>query len=727
MTKSTENQNTEPNRSEKPEEAVDTSQYKKRFEEAVADAQHMMMYASSNCPQDIEPQILEKLINARRRVENKQELSAEEETEFLIAYQELWKLVQPATAESIKANLRIASTFKGPISEARRTVNGYIVFTVFVLILLLIFQIYWVVGNQLITELGTVSKSEDLLNAQLHQNEQESNAIKMRFRQLVSSPDFERETLENESTKIGLTADLESLKSKQDRYSAILRFWSKPWSGFIIVKRVKYDKETNDPQIKEFDLQINEIQNKINEIQNKINSDPDGTKEATVKAQQTDLKEQLDNSQSEQDKGRIQEQIDRVSEKSALDSQLIDLETTKEEIQGQIDSLSAEKEESQNKLNDLVANLNVVQGQIDSSTAEKDYYQQPIPKLNEIKQSIEAILASRTTTEQTPPAPLTPQEIESLPDVIKADSEFNKTVGGENQLNYLSSYQQDIEQQLLYLDESTQSIQAQIDNYGSQKNDIQRQIDDLNAHIGVLTKIINTLPTDQDKINDQIKTATKRIETLNNEIAKFSVTVSSNVSEQIVKDREADLQKLKGDRGALEEEEQVYLELTDSRPAQLAGQFVLNILQSYILPILYGLLGAGTYVLRSLSRKIKDVTYSEVTGIQHLLSISLGALAGIMVGWFSFLIDTGTTTFLGSVSPLAIAFLVGYNIEPFFSRIDAAMKMNETPRQTAPATAIEARPAASQTARKSSSKKRKASKSSSKQTKATKGKSGSKS
>lgn len=111
MTTPTENKKTEPNPGENPEDAFDTSQYKKRFEEAVANAQHMMMYASSNCPQDIEPQILEKLINARRRVENKQELSAEEETEFLIAYQELWKLVQPATAESIKANLPIESTF----------------------------------------------------------------------------------------------------------------------------------------------------------------------------------------------------------------------------------------------------------------------------------------------------------------------------------------------------------------------------------------------------------------------------------------------------------------------------------------------------------------------------------------------------------------------------------------------------------------------------------------
>jgi hypothetical protein len=51
-----------------------------------------------------------------------------------------------------------------------------------------------------------------------------------------------------------------------------------------------------------------------------------------------------------------------------------------------------------------------------------------------------------------------------------------------------------------------------------------------------------------------------------------------------------------------------------------------------------------------------------------------------VVGWFSFLID-GNSSFLGSVSPLAIAFLVGFNIDPFFSRMDLIMKNeNETSR-----------------------------------------------
>ncbi|MBL8092334.1 MAG: hypothetical protein JNJ43_18520, partial [Anaerolineales bacterium] len=60
---------------------------------------------------------------------------------------------------------------------------------------------------------------------------------------------------------------------------------------------------------------------------------------------------------------------------------------------------------------------------------------------------------------------------------------------------------------------------------------------------------------------------------------------------------------------------------------------------------------------------------SEHHRIQNPVRISLGALAGIMIG---FIIPTDdATSFVGSVSPLALAFLVGYNIEFFFSLMDA--------------------------------------------------------
>jgi hypothetical protein len=51
-----------------------------------------------------------------------------------------------------------------------------------------------------------------------------------------------------------------------------------------------------------------------------------------------------------------------------------------------------------------------------------------------------------------------------------------------------------------------------------------------------------------------------------------------------------------------------------------------------------------------------------------LLRLALGTLAGLIVGWFIFLLPG--QTFLASISPFALAFLVGYNIEIIFSWMD---------------------------------------------------------
>ncbi len=111
-----------------------------------------------------------------------------------------------------------------------------------------------------------------------------------------------------------------------------------------------------------------------------------------------------------------------------------------------------------------------------------------------------------------------------------------------------------------------------------------------------------------------------------------------------------------------------------SRQAILAAEFILIILQSYLLPLLYGLLGAGTFILRSLSKEIESVTYSKQSEINYALRLSLGALAGIMAGWVAFILPSEGITFLGSVSTPAVAFLVGYNIEIFFSLMDKALE-----------------------------------------------------
>ena len=99
---------------------------KKLFEDAVDDAQYLVAYAASKCKKKIDEKTVRTLVNAKRLVEDKQQpVSPEFEADFWLAYQNIWELVSPVTAESIKATDR----------QSRQTVKGYIIFAFFFLIL----------------------------------------------------------------------------------------------------------------------------------------------------------------------------------------------------------------------------------------------------------------------------------------------------------------------------------------------------------------------------------------------------------------------------------------------------------------------------------------------------------------------------------------------------------------------------------------------------------------
>ncbi|WP_026998902.1 hypothetical protein [Eisenibacter elegans] len=107
-----------------------------------------------------------------------------------------------------------------------------------------------------------------------------------------------------------------------------------------------------------------------------------------------------------------------------------------------------------------------------------------------------------------------------------------------------------------------------------------------------------------------------------------------------------------------------------STEVEQAAIHPLMIIGSYILPLLYGLLGAYAYVLRVLSEEIKHQTYSRESDIKYQLRVRLGALAGLVVG---ILTVTGEESFMvsiSSLSPVALAFIAGYSIEFVFTLVD---------------------------------------------------------
>lgn len=97
----------------------------------------------------------------------------------------------------------------------------------------------------------------------------------------------------------------------------------------------------------------------------------------------------------------------------------------------------------------------------------------------------------------------------------------------------------------------------------------------------------------------------------------------------------------------------------------IAAQSVLQMLQNYILPLMYGLLGAFIFVLRSLLQQVRHLTYTTSREVGYRLRLTLGCLAGMITGWL-------LKPELGdmALSPMALAFMAGYSIEVLFTLLD---------------------------------------------------------
>jgi hypothetical protein len=98
--------------------------------------------------------------------------------------------------------------------------------------------------------------------------------------------------------------------------------------------------------------------------------------------------------------------------------------------------------------------------------------------------------------------------------------------------------------------------------------------------------------------------------------------------------------------------------------AQEDASLAVGIVLSFILPLLFGVIGAIAYVIRSISNEISSTTFSKTSPIRHLMRVTLGALAGVVVGFF-----TNVSSHI-ALPPLALAFLAGYGVEPLFSMFD---------------------------------------------------------
>lgn len=106
----------------------------------------------------------------------------------------------------------------------------------------------------------------------------------------------------------------------------------------------------------------------------------------------------------------------------------------------------------------------------------------------------------------------------------------------------------------------------------------------------------------------------------------------------------------------------------DLQRARLAGEFVSQSIERYLLPLLYGWLGACLYVLRTLAREIKNLSYTAEQDMLYRLRVYMGTLAGLIVVWFMPVAQSDPN--IKSLSVFAVALLVGYSIDLLFALLD---------------------------------------------------------
>ncbi len=217
-----------------------------------------------------------------------------------------------------------------------------------------------------------------------------------------------------------------------------------------------------------------------------------------------------------------------------------------------------------------------------------------------------------------------------------------------------------------------EELTSQIDDHKKQIESKNKIIDDdpdgmdeikgIEIKLEDLQKELEKLPEDPNQAVDLRAQIQKDMAELTQRLA------NPDHSQQINNQRKTDLEGLNSKLASLERQNEREKTKELSRRASLFAGFILVILQSYILPLLYGLLGASAFVLRTTAKEIENVTYSVESNRGYLLRLALGTLAGLIVGWFIFLLPG--QTFLASISPFAIAFLVGYNIDILFISMD---------------------------------------------------------
>jgi hypothetical protein len=151
-------------------------------------------------------------------------------------------------------------------------------------------------------------------------------------------------------------------------------------------------------------------------------------------------------------------------------------------------------------------------------------------------------------------------------------------------------------------------------------------------------------------------------------LAPFLGSDRSEIVEEASLELPPNLTELKY-RNVVQDQIRIYQKVRENAKAtqeQVSTSF--GAITTGLLPLLYALLGATAYLIRAFDAQIKARTF--LGGHFWVARLLTAGIAGMVVGLFSgFGSDHGV-----SLPPLALAFLVGYAVDPFFAFLDGLVK-----------------------------------------------------
>lgn len=115
-----------------------------------------------------------------------------------------------------------------------------------------------------------------------------------------------------------------------------------------------------------------------------------------------------------------------------------------------------------------------------------------------------------------------------------------------------------------------------------------------------------------------------------------------------------------------------YREGLNQRTKIEAHQKLINqLISSYFLPVFTSLLGVTVFILRRTSSSLNSGQYRLYESGTYSYRLTLGIVGGIVISWFT---TTDNSGIVSSLTPAALAFVIGYSIEILYNLLDSVVK-----------------------------------------------------